>query len=127
MRAQKFRARISDKTTIHFTLEDLVNPAALFSIRELVIPWIRAGNKPDNFIGLLDKEGVEIYESDLIKDSDSKFIGEVIWDNDTLCFTTKFQSNELWGFVPHNCEVIGNIYEHSHLLDTKTEESDIEL
>lgn len=42
----KFRARISPKTIIAFTLDDLVNPNPLFSIRELVIPWLRAGNKP---------------------------------------------------------------------------------
>ena len=71
-------------------------------------------------VGLKDKNSKEIYEGDLIKDSDSDFIGEVIWDEDSLCFTTKFQGNDLWGFVPRNgkdnhCEVIGNIYEE--LLD----------
>ena len=72
------------------------------------------------FTGLLDKQGKEIYEGDLIKDSDSDFIGEVIFDESTLCFTTKFQDNDLWGFVPRNgkdnhCEIIGNIYEHPEL------------
>jgi len=70
----------------------------------------------DRYTGLTDKNGKEIYEGDLIKDTDSDFVGEVIWDDDTLCFTTKFQSNELWGFVPrkgkdNHCEVIGNIWE----------------
>ena len=69
------------------------------------------------YIGSLDKNGVEIYEGDLIRDTDSEFVGEVVWDEDTLCFTTKFQSNNFWGFVPHkgkdnHCEVIGNIYEN---------------
>jgi len=67
------------------------------------------------FTGLLDKNGKEIYEGDLIKDSDSNYIGEVIFDEDSLCFTTKFQDNDLWGFIPrhgkdNHCEVIGNIY-----------------
>lgn len=73
------------------------------------------------YTGLKDRNGVEIYTGDLIKDSDSDFIGEVVWDTDTLCFTTKFQSNELWGFVPrhgkdNHCEVIGNIWENPEVL-----------
>lgn len=79
-----------------------------------------SGIKMDS-TGLKDSKGVEVYEGDLIKDTDSEFIGEVIWDNDTLCFTTKFQSNELWGFVPrhgkdNHCRVIGNIYSDKELL-----------
>ena len=68
------------------------------------------------FTGLFDKNSVEIYEGDLIKDSDSDYIGQVVFDEESLCFTTKFQNNELWGFIPrhgkdNHCEVIGNIYE----------------
>ena len=74
------------------------------------------------YTGLKDKNGKEIYEGDLIRDSDSDYIGEVIFDPETLCFTTRFQDNDLWGFVPqhgkdNHCEVIGDIWENKELLN----------
>lgn len=76
------------------------------------------------YTGLKDKNAREIYEGDLIKDSDSKEIGQVIWDDTTLCWTTKFEDNDLWGFVPrkgrdNHCEVIGNVYQNPELLEVK--------
>lgn len=48
----KFRACISENTIIDFTIKDLVSPNPLFSIRELLIPWLQKGNNPE----LLEKE-----------------------------------------------------------------------
>jgi len=63
-RELKFRACINDTTTICFKLLDLVEKPLTFSIRELLIPWLLAGNKPDEYIDKNDKNGVEIYTGD---------------------------------------------------------------
>lgn len=46
-RQLSFVATITKKTKVRFTLKMLVDPDPLFSIRELVIPWLREGNVPE--------------------------------------------------------------------------------
>jgi hypothetical protein len=70
MEKLKFRAIIPEhNATIYFDLTDLIHPSRkdLFSKRELLIPWLLAGNIPDQYSGKEDITGREIYEGDKVR------------------------------------------------------------
>ena len=130
MREIKFRACISPRTTIYFDLSGLIHPSRkdLFSKRVLLIPWLLAGNKPDEYTGLHDKkrteeypEGQEIYEGDIVKfpqwkDYDKGLmgygIGTVEWYDSDAAFEVIHDNDSDSLDNGPNSEVIGNIYEN---------------
>lgn len=83
------------------------------------------------YTGLLDKNGTEIYEGEIIKDSSNRLM-TVEWDRRVGASRFIFRGINTIGHIkagrlvnPHDwivpddndIEVIGNIYEHSHLID----------
>ena len=83
-------------------------------------------NKLMQFTGLLDKNGKEIYEGDILSGEDNldKSPMVVCWDDENLQWVVKRVSDkdkfELWYVMEESSvkepEVIGNIYENPELL-----------
>ena len=98
------------------------------SYRKSLFNKIESGIK-EQFTGIYDVDGKEIYKGDLIEvkknDTGDHFITEVKWDDDGACFIFQSNSNgqeDLLDSIPHlnnqnyfsyfdYCKVVGNIHE----------------
>jgi uncharacterized phage protein (TIGR01671 family) len=66
------------------------------------------------FTGVTDKNGVEIFEGDILLFGDKSFAVE--WQNDIVGFGYLYTSDRFLGCDGINCEIIGNIYNNPELL-----------
>jgi len=76
------------------------------------------------FTGLTDRNGVDVYESDVVRDHVG--IGRVEWHERKAAFRVNYENGEAKWFIDYtlrgereSIEVIGNIYENSELLEAK--------
>lgn len=92
----------------------------VWDAREILKAYLLHGGKEVptlmQFTGLLDKNGKEIYEGDVVLHGGNKT--QVRWD-DNLCV---FWVGEILGLWKDDIEVIGNIYENPELLSPHQEE-----
>ncbi len=74
------------------------------------------------FTGLLDKNGKEIYEGDVVRDcSHTDLVFAVRWDEERAGYMMpkEFDEEYMWTIAEPTLEVIGNIYENHELLKTE--------
>ncbi len=79
------------------------------------------------FIGLCDKNGVRIFEGDIIEYTDgcNDWLGAVKYDGDDAQFVVRFIGGDVESFdnlYSGDCEVLGNIYDSPELLEVSRNE-----
>ena len=100
--------------------EATVKDELFFSYHEVIPETV------GQYTGLLDKNGVKIFEGDIIKVPDQKKeINEVAFDEGAFCAGTRYKGNFVatWylsvALMDDDCEVIGNIHDNPELLEAK--------
>lgn len=114
MREIKFRAW--DNGTMNYSPETYVNDTD--SINAAILNYVNADTPLMQYTGLKDKNGVEIYEGDILSDNKRRRV--ISWDSISARFlsrSTGFGENKLgMTATASRSRVVGNIYENKELL-----------
>lgn len=117
MREIKFRAWVlSDNRYYYFTLNEILERALSYQ-GAFDINILKSEHK-EQFTGLRDKNGKEIYEGDIIGHKDSDFLRVVKWSSLLPAFTVERAGfRECVWYNEKYAKVVGNIHENPELLD----------
>lgn len=120
MRPIKFRAWDGNKMSEDWHLHDIWCAASGRGAPHPTLPYYNnPGTIIMQFTGLLDKNGKEVYEGDLIKDEHGT-IGQIIWEKTSTGFIASVRQvegyNRDFGIYEGLHKVIGNIYENPELV-----------
>ena len=127
MKEIKFRAWNTETNKMIINLKEMGVFAlqSTYSIDEFLVIPTNEKYPLMQYTGLLDKQGVEIYEGDIVKYKyiSREHIAEIKYNKEKLGFDfadNKVNLSYAYNFRQiNNIEVIGNIYENTELLENK--------
>lgn len=103
-----------------------------YSTKNGVGPVLEDNYIVEQYTGLKDKNGKEIYEGDIFRNAINGGTWRVYWSEKDVAFWADSgvagcslgdfdwnRSNRKYGFIRKNCEVIGTIHENPELLEAK--------
>lgn len=126
MREIKFRVWIIDKCiSLNEALHsDIVYIQVPSSSNDSLIETNWDGVELEQFTGMLDTNGVEIYEGDVVAIPECKELKVVEWSVESCCFVLRHLPNKQYSENFYFEEfsqitVVGNIHKYIHLLENK--------